>query len=48
VVTALKRAEHEDGDLTAKKQVQAAFSTHGFRKGSRQITDSLVPSRRSG
>ena len=36
------RAEREAADLAARAQVEEAFSSHGFRKGSRQVRDSLL------
>lgn len=35
------RAAREAADLEAKAQVEEAFMSHGFRKGSRQVRDSL-------
>lgn len=35
------RAAREAADLEAKAQVEEAFVSHGFRKGSRQVRDSL-------
>ena len=35
------RAAREPADLEAKAQVEEAFASHGFRKRSRQIRDSL-------
>ena len=36
------RDKKESADLIAKKQVEQAFLSHGFKKGSRQIKDSLL------
>ena len=36
------RLEREKADLAAKEQVEAAFASHGSRKGSRQIVDCLA------
>ncbi|MBQ9042915.1 MAG: IS3 family transposase [Eggerthellaceae bacterium] len=35
------RAAREAADLEAKEQVEQAFLSHGFKKGSRQVRDSL-------
>lgn len=39
--SAAARAAREAADLEAKAQVEQAFLSHGFKKGSRQIRDSL-------
>lgn len=36
------RAAKEASDLVAKAQVEEAFSSHGFKKGARQVKDSLL------